>query len=118
MARKRVKMRIRPFRVMAVLLGVCVFCVMTQVSTKAASLDRQKQQQQNLQQLYLQTQSENNQLKQELTQVNTADFIERTARREYGYCWYGETIYKVVNIDELEEEAPFDTYDGEPTNSD
>ena len=46
----------------------------------------------------------------ELAEINTADFVERTARREYGYCWYGETIYEVANLDEIVEDPGFEVY--------
>ena len=37
----------------------------------------------------------------ELAQSDSDEFIERTARREYGYCWYGETVYEIGNLEEL-----------------
>ena len=51
-----------------------------------------------------------NQLNAELRTVDTADFIERTARREYGYCWYGETIYEVGNLEDILPEQDFEVY--------
>ena len=55
-------------------------------------------------------QSENNRLTTELAEIDTEDFIERTARREYGYCWYGETIYEVGNLEELKGAQEFAVY--------
>ena len=46
----------------------------------------------------------------ELASINTDDFIERTARREYGYCWYGETIYEVANLEQIQEKTEFEVY--------
>ena len=45
-----------------------------------------------------------------LTEIDSSDFIERTARRDYGYCWYGEIIYQVGNLDEIEQQLDFDVY--------
>ena len=59
---------------------------------------------------YHDAQSDNNQLKTELSEINTSDFIERTARRDYGYCWYGEIIYQVGNLDEIEQQLEYDVY--------
>ena len=42
--------------------------------------------------------------------MNTSDFVERTARRDYGYCWYGETVYTVGNLDEIGPEEEFAVY--------
>ena len=59
---------------------------------------------------YHDAQSENNQLKSKLSEIDSSDFIERTARRDYGYCWYGEIIYQVGNLDEIEQQLDFDVY--------
>ncbi len=77
---------------------------------KAVSLERQQEQLEAAARDYYNAQSEYNQLSTELSEINTDDFIERTARREYGYCWYGETIYVVGNLDEIEDEPEFEVY--------
>lgn len=104
------KTRIRPFRVLAAGMGVLTVMLMMKFPGKAVSLERQQQQLEAAASMYYEAQSENNQLKTELSEINTSDFIERTARREYGYCWYGETIYEVGNLDDFKVEPEFDVY--------
>ena len=108
MQKKRV--RIRPFRVLAFVLGAAALAMLTRFPAKAVSLERQRQQLEAAASAYYDAQSENNQLRAELSEINTADFVERTARRDYGYCWYGETIYTVGNLEEIQEEPEFEVY--------
>ena len=61
-------------------------------------------------QAYGEAQSANNRLKGQLAEIGTKEFVERTARRDYGYCWYGEIIYQVGNLDEIEQQLEFDVY--------
>ncbi len=106
----RRKTRIRGYRVLAALLGLFAVTLLVKFPGKAVSLERQQEQLEMAASLYYDAQSKNNQLRTELSEINTADFIERTARREYGYCWYGETIYEVGNLDEFEQEPEFEVY--------
>ena len=48
---------------------------------------------------HLEAQAENSRLTRLLAESNTSDFVERVARRDYGYCVFGETIYVVSNLD-------------------
>lgn len=105
------KARIRPFRILSVLLGALALVLLSRFPAKAVSLERQQKQLETAAEAYYDAQSRKNQLLTELSEINTADFVERTARRDYGYCWYGETIYEVGNLDELSPE--FAIYDGE-----
>ena len=98
------KRRIRPFRILAWALGF---------PAKAVSSERQQEQLKAAAQAYSDAQSRNNQLKVELTESTSADFVERTARRDYGYCWYGEIIYQVGNLDEIQQETEFEVYNEE-----
>lgn len=107
---KTKKVRIRPFRILSVVLGMIALVMLSRFPAKAVSLERQQQQLETAAQAYYDAQSRNNQLTTELSEINTTDFVERTARRDYGYCWYGETIYEVSNLDELQEEPAFDIY--------
>ena len=104
------KKRIRPFRILAVLMGTGTLAMLMRFPAKAVSLERQQEQLVAAAKAYHDAQSENNQLKTELTEINTSDFIERTARRDYGYCWYGEIIYQVGNLDEIEQQLEYDVY--------
>ena len=107
---KKNRVRIRPFRILSVVLGVVALVMLSRFPAKAVSLERQQQQLEAAAQAYYDAQSRNNQLTTELSEINTADFVERTARRDYGYCWYGETIYEVGNLDEIAQEPEFDVY--------
>lgn len=107
---KKNRVRIRPFRILSVVLGVIALVMLSRFPAKAVSLERQQQQLEAAAQAYHDAQSRNNQLTTELSEINTADFVERTARRDYGYCWYGETIYEVGNLDEIAQEPEFDVY--------
>ena len=104
------KVRIRPFRILSVCLGLAALLMLSRFPAKAVSLERQQEQLAVAAQAYYDAQSENNRLTTELAEINTEDFIERTARREYGYCWYGETIYTVGNLDEIQLEPEFEVY--------
>lgn len=108
MNKKRV--RIRPFRILSVCLGLAVLLMLSRFPAKAVSLERQQEQLTAAAQAYYDAQSENNRLTTELAEIDTQDFIERTARREYGYCWYGETIYEVANLEEIKAEQEFAVY--------
>ena len=107
---KKNRVRIRPFRILSVVLGVIALVILSRFPAKAVSLERQQQQLEAAAQAYYDAQSRNNQLTTELSEINTADFVERTARRDYGYCWYGETIYEVGNLGEIAQEPEFDVY--------
>ena len=102
--------RVRPFRVLALVLGVSALVMLARFPAKAVSLERQRAQLAAAADAYYNAQSENNQLRAELSEINTEDFVERTARRDYGYCWYGETIYTVGNLDEIQPETEFEVY--------
>ena len=108
MNKKRI--RIRPFRILSVCLGLVALLMLSRFPAKAVSLERQQEQLAVAAQAYYDVQSENNRLSTELAEIDTDDFIERTARREYGYCWYGETIYEVGNLEEFQETLEFEVY--------
>ena len=107
---QRKKTRIRPYRILAVVLGAVALVMLSRFPAKAVSLERQREQLALAASAYYDAQSENNQLRAELSEVNTSDFVERTARRDYGYCWYGETIYTVGNLEDIEPEEEFEVY--------
>ncbi len=110
---RKKKVRLRPFRILSVALGGLTLLMLSRFPAKAVSLERQQEQLETAAQAYYDVQSRNNQLATELSEIHTEDFVERTARREYGYCWYGETVYEVGNLEEFEQEPEFDVYDGE-----
>ena len=110
---KKKKQRLRPFRLLAVALSGMALLLLARFPQKAVSLERQREQLAAAARAYHDAQSENNQLTAELATVNSDDFIERTARRIYGYCWYGETIYEVANLEQIQEETEFEVF-GDP----
>lgn len=107
------KRRIRPFRILAWALGAGM------LTMHAAFFRRSGQQRKTAGAAesrgagIQRCASRNNQLKTELTESTSADFVERTARRDYGYCWYGEIIYQVGNLDEIQQETEFEVYNEE-----
>ena len=108
MNKKRI--RIRPFRILSVCLGLVALLMLSRFPAQAVSLERQQEQLAVAAQAYYDVQRENNRLSTELAEIDTDDFIERTARREYGYCWYGETIYEVGNLEEIKAAQTFAVY--------
>lgn len=108
MEKKRV--RLRPFRILSVFLGIAAVVALARFPEKAVSIERQEDQLLQAATAYYDAQSRNNELSAELAESNSTEFIERTARREYGYCWYGETIYEVVNLDEIREDHGFEVF--------
>ena len=108
MNKKRV--RIRPFRILSVFLGLIALVLLSRFPAKAISLERQQEQLAAAAGEYYEAQSQHNQLLTELAEINSADFVERTARRDYGYCWYGEVIYEVANLEEIKAAQEFAVY--------
>lgn len=107
---QRKKTRVRPYRIAAVVLGAVALVMLSRFPAKAVSLDRQRRQLEAAASGYYEAQSRNNQLRAELSEVNTSDFVERTARRDFGYCWYGETVYNVGNLQDIEPDEGFEIY--------
>lgn len=108
MEKKRV--RLRPFRILSVFLGIAAVAALASFPDKAVGVERQHEQLVLAATAYYDAQAKNNELAAELAQSDSDAFIERTARREYGYCWYGETIYEVANLDEIQEDHGFEVY--------
>lgn len=104
------KVRLRPFRILSVFLGIAAVAALARFPEKAVSIERQEEQLLQAATMYYDAQSRNNELAAELAEINSRDFIERTARREYGYCWYGETIYEVANLEEIQENPGFEVF--------
>lgn len=93
------KRRFGPFRALACILAAVMMVLLVRFPGKAVSLKNQQDQLEATMNAYYEAQARNNRLTAEAAEIDTPDFIERTARREYGYCWYGETIYEVANLD-------------------
>ena len=100
----------RLFRWLAVALAAFTLTLLVRFPGKEVSLENQKAQLAVAASAYYDAQARNNQLKTELSEIESDDFIERTARREYGYCWYGETVYEVENLDAIMERMEFEVY--------
>ena len=106
------KRRVGPFRILAVVLGGITLGLLVRFPDKAVSLQNQQEQLAAAASAYYDAQSRNNRLNAQLAEIDTNDFIERTARREYGYCWYGETVYEVANLADLLPQTDFEVYSG------
>lgn len=107
---RKKKVRIRPFRILSVLLGIAALTMMARFPEKAVSVERQQTQLHEAAEAYYNAQSRNNQLTTALAESSTVDFVERMARRDHGYCWYGEVIYEVGNLDEIAPKPAFEVY--------
>ncbi|MBP3656742.1 MAG: septum formation initiator family protein [Clostridia bacterium] len=107
---KRKVLRIRPFRIAAIGLGMLTLFLLAQFPQKMVSIENQQKQLSLASEKYFAEQSRHNQLNDELETISTPDFIERTARRDQNYCWYGEVVYKVSNLSELMTPEEFAVY--------
>ena len=114
MQRKRKKKgSVYPFRIAFVVLLVLAAYVLIRLPGYAkASEDIVKEMQEAADANY-EAQLEGNRLKSLLAESDTSAFIERTARRLYDYCWYGEIIYEVENLDEIIQEPDVVVYQQE-----
>ena len=95
--------RSRPFTLLAFGLAVMTMVLIVQLPGKMGGLERQDEQLTQAMEEYSQMQSEYNVLRSELARVNDQEYIETLARRKYGFGWYGETIYEIGNIEEIQE---------------
>lgn len=104
------KPRLRPFRLLALGLGILTVFLLIRFPSRTVALEEKQKLRDEAAELYYEAQSRNNQLHDELEVIGTQDFIERTARRDHGYCWYGEVIFEVDNLDELLSAQEFAVY--------
>ncbi len=115
MNRRSVQKRrgISPFRVLLAALLVAAVALLVRLPGEAVSAEAEQRRLESAADAYWKAQEENNRLRALVAESGSDDFVERVARRDYGYCWYGETIYEVANIDELVGDAPYEVYQGE-----
>ncbi len=114
--RKKIKKQRRQRRTLRFgMLILCVFVLtlMVILPGEARKTARERELCDQANTAYLDAQAENSRLTRLLAESNTSDFVERVARRDYGYCVFGETIYVVSNLDELLEAMPFETASAE-----
>ena len=95
-------MRARPFTLLAFALAGMMLMLVVQLPKKMDGIDRQNAQLLERMETYSQTQAENNVVQSELARCNTPEYIETIARRVHSFGWYGETIYEIANLNELE----------------
>ena len=95
----------RPFAMLAVCLLAMMMLLVVNLPKRMDSLDRQDEQLRELMGRYSEKQSELNSIRSEVALTGEDDYIERIARRELGFSWYGETIYKVDNLEEIRAQA-------------
>lgn len=98
--KKNSSFRPLPFRVLLAVLAVMAVTVMVRLPQREVNAEEEQRKLQSAADAYWKAQEENNRLRQLLAESDTSDFVERVARRDYGYCWYGETIYEVANLPE------------------
>ena len=91
------------------LLAVLVVALAVVLPGSAARREEEERAYHEAIQEYWDAQNENNRLSNLLTESDKPDFVERVARRDYGYSLYGETIYVVSNLEELQAAIPFET---------
>ena len=95
-------MRRRPFMVLAAVLVVMMLVLVIQLPRRMSALERQDEQIEQAMHDYSELQAERNVLRSELTRLDDDAYIETLARRQHGYGWYGETIYEVGNLSEVQ----------------
>ena len=95
-------MRSRPFTLLAFALAVMTMVLIVQLPRKMGGLERQDEQLKQAMETYSDLQAEHNVLRSELARINDEEYIETIARRKYGYGWYGETIYEIGNLEEIQ----------------
>ncbi len=96
----------RGFRGFVLLLLALVIALAVVLPGSAARQQQEEQAVYEATRAYWDAQNENNRLNDLLSECDRPDFVERVARRDYGYSLYGETIYVVSNLNELLEAIP------------
>ena len=117
MSAKKSSRGVSPFRIVLAVLFALVCVLLVKLPGQTVDAEAEQEKLESAANAYWKAQEENNRLRSQLSESGTEDFVERVARREYGYCWYGETIYEVANLDELLASGPFDVYTGEEAGS-
>ena len=97
------------FRGIVLLLAVLVIALAVVLPGSAARQQEEEKAYREAAQAYWDAQNENNRLSNLLTESDKPDFVERVARRDYGYSLYGETVYVVSNLEELRQAIPLET---------
>ena len=77
------RVRLRPFRILSVFLGIAAVASLAQFPDKAVSVEHKREELMTAATAYYDAQSRNNELMAELAESNSDGFIERTARSEY-----------------------------------
>jgi len=95
-------MRTRPLTLLAFVLAFGLLALIVRLPRRMGVLERQDEQIIQAMQQYSDLQAERNVLRSELARIDDEDYIETIARREYGYGWYGETVYEVGNLAEIQ----------------
>ena len=103
---------LRLFRLAACLLGIGAVALLLYLPGRSVTAEEQQRQLESAMNAYQTAQAENNRLRRQLDESVGKDFVESVARRDYGYCLYGEIIYEVENIDQLLPDQPFEVYEG------
>lgn len=95
-------LRARPFTLLACGLAVMTLALIVQLPRMMGSLERQDETLTKTMKEYSDLQAERNVVLSELARVDDEEYIEKIARRVHSYGWYGETIYEVGNLAEVQ----------------
>lgn len=95
-------LRSRPFMLLAFGLAVMTMVLIVQLPRKMGGLERQNDLLLDTMASYTQKQAEYNLVQSELARSRDPEYIETLARRKHGFGWYGETIYEITNLEEIE----------------
>lgn len=99
---KKKRAGIRPFPILTVLLTAAAFMEIARLPENKKSLENLQEALKSAESRYQAVQTENRRLTNMIAECQSDEAIERIVRREYGYCWYGEIIYEVENLEEIE----------------
>lgn len=92
----------QPFKWLTVGLVMATLVLLVRIPGKSVSLERQREALKEAKRAYQEEVARGKQIEAAKAYSETDEAIEQAARREYGYCWYGEIIYEVANLDEIE----------------
>ncbi|MBR1711720.1 MAG: septum formation initiator family protein [Clostridia bacterium] len=99
--KKRPKIHIPLFRIFAVLFGLMICFMLIKIPQTISRAEKTIVEVESSKNAYFSAEAKNRRLMEQQKELGNRDFIERMARRNEGYCKYGETVYVVSNIDDL-----------------
>lgn len=92
----------RPFMLLAFGLAVMTLVLIVQLPRKMGSLEHQDEMILEAMQKYNTLQAQHNVVQSELAGIDDEDYVEKVARRVHHCGWYGEIIYEVGNLTQIQ----------------